>query len=80
MVVISILNAADDSLSMKLNLELIPLLLKSVVNYVETHIISMSLLFFIAVERMALLPDTYIMYMYLLPLLDVIGNHPYKSE
>ena len=80
MVVISILNAADDSLSMKLNLELIPLLLKSVVNYVETHIISMSLLFFIAVERMALLSYTYIMYMYLLPLLDVIGYHPYQSE
>ena len=54
MVVMAILKAIDDSLSIIWNPELIPRILNSVVNYVKDCIIQLSLLFFIAVVRIAL--------------------------
>ena len=59
MVVIAISNGVDASLPMKWNLVLIPRILKSVVNSVESRIIYLSLLFFIAVLRMVLQLCTY---------------------
>ena len=61
MVVIIIFIVVYASLSMKCNPKLIPQLFKSSVNSVKAHIISLSLLSFIAVVRMALKSHTYIM-------------------
>ena len=77
---LTIFNAADASITMKWNPEFIPRIFKSVVNYVKSRIISFSLLFFIAVFRMALQSYTYIIYIALFPFLDVIGNHQHKLE
>ena len=54
MVVIAILKAAHDSLSMKWNTGLIPWIFNSPVNSVRACVISLSLLFFIAVVMMPL--------------------------
>ena len=43
-------------------------------------IISLSLLFFIYIARISLKSYTYIMYMYLFPLLDVMGKRLHRSE
>ena len=58
---IVIFNTADDSLSMKWKPGLILQLFKSAVNLVKARIISLSLLFFIAVVSMELQPYTYIL-------------------
>ena len=68
------------SLSMKWDLGLIPQFLKSVANSVKYRIISLSLLFFVKVVRMTLQSYTYMTYMYLFLLLDVIGKRPHKLE
>ena len=72
MAVRTIFNAVDASLSMIWNPGLIQRHFISVVNDVKARIISLSFVLFIAVFRMALESYTYITYMYLLPLLDVI--------
>ena len=80
MEVIVIFKAIDASLSMKWNHGLIPRLLKSSVNDVKSLIVSLSLLFFVAVFRMVLQSYTYITYMYLLPLIEVVGERALRSE
>ena len=59
---------------------LIPRLFKSSVNYMKAPIIYLSLLLFISVIRMALQSYTYMTYMYLFPLFDVVGKRPHRSE
>ena len=54
MVIIVIFKAVDASFSMRWKHGLIPRLFKSSVNDVKAFIVSLSLLFFIAVVRMAL--------------------------
>ena len=61
-VVIFIFKALGSSLSMKCRPGLIPRLFKSSVNYVKYRIISLSLLFFVAVFRMVLQSYTYMTY------------------
>ena len=80
MVVIVSFKAVYASLSMKLKPWLIPHIFKSSVNDVKSLIIYLSLLFFISVVRMALQSYTYITYMYLLPLLEVVGKCTHRSE
>ena len=80
MVEIVSFKAVDDLSSMKWKPGWIPWIFKSSVKYVKALIISLSLLFFISVVRMALQPYTYITYMYLLPLLEVVGKRPHRSE
>ena len=60
MVVIVRFKAVDDSLSMKWKPGWIPQIFKYSVKYVKALIVSLSLLFFIAVVRMVLQPYTYI--------------------
>ena len=50
------------------------------VSSVKARIIYMSVLLFISVVRMVLQSYTYMTYMYLSPLLDVVGKHPHRSE
>ena len=80
MEVIVIFKAVDDSLSMKWKPWLILQLFNSLVNSVKAHIISLSLIFFIAVVRMALQSYTYITYIYLFPLLEVLRKCLHRSE
>ena len=80
MVIVAILKSVDASLSMKWIPGLILQLYKSVVNSMKSHIISLSLILFVAVFRMALQSYTYMKYMYLFPLLDVMGKRPHRSE
>ena len=77
---VDIFNAVDASFSMKWNPGLILRLFKSVVNYVKACIISLSIIIFVIVFRMVLQSYTYITYMYLFSLLDIIGKRPHKSE
>ena len=80
MVGIVILKAVGASLSMKWNPGLIPWIFKSSVNYANACIISFSLLFFINAVRRALQSYTYMTYMYLFTLLDVVGKGLHRSE
>ena len=73
MVFNAILNYVDDLLSMKWNPGLIPRPFKYVVAFMKVRIISLSLLFLVSVVRMALQSYTYITWIYLFPLLVVIG-------
>ena len=80
MSVIVSFKSVDASLSMKWKPGLIPRIFKSSVNDVKAIIISLSLLLFISVVRMALHLYTYITYMYLFSLLEVVGKRPHRSE
>ena len=80
MVLISVFKAVDASLPMKWNPGLIPQIFKSVANSVRSRIISLSHILFIAVVSMVLQSYTYMNYMYLFPLLDVIGKCPHILE
>ena len=80
MVVIVILKAIDYSLSMTWNYGLIPHLFQSSVNSVKDRIISMSLLFFVAVVRITLKSYSYIMCIYSFSLFDVVGTRQHRSE
>ena len=55
-------------------------LFKSSVDSVKARIISLSLLFLIAIINMELQSYTYMTYMYLFPLFDVVGKRPHRSE
>ena len=74
------IKSVDASLSMKWKPGLIPRRFKSSVNDVKDIIIYLSILFFIAVVSMALQYYTYITYMYLFPMLEVVGKRPHRSE
>ena len=63
---------------MKCNPGLILHLLKYSVNHVKALIISLSLLLFIDVVMMALQSHTYMMYMYVFTLLDVVGKRSHR--
>ena len=80
MEVIVIFKFVDASLSMKWNPGSIPRLLKSSVNSVKAFIIYLSLLVFIDLVSMELKSYTYMTYMNLFTLLEVVGNrtHIYK--
>ena len=80
MVVISIFKAVDDSLSKKWNPGLILWIFKSVVNFVKSRIISLSLIFFVAVVSMELQSYKYMTYMYLFPLIGVMGKRMDRFE
>ena len=80
MIVIVIFKAVGASLSMKCNPGLILQLFKSVVNSEKYRIISLLLLLFIAVARMTLQQYTYMKYMSLFILLDVMGKRLHRSE
>ena len=79
-VIIVRFKAVDDSLSMKWKPGWINRLLKLFVKDAKALIIYLSLLFFIAVVRMELQSYTYIKYMYILPLLEVVGKCLHRSE
>ena len=49
-------------------------------NSVKARIISLTLLLFISVGRMVLKSYTYMTYIYLFNLLDVMGKRPHRSE
>ena len=80
MVVIVRFKAVYALLSMKWKPGLIPRLFKSPVNDVKALIITLSLLLFISIVRMALNPYTYITYMYLFPLIELVGKRPHRYE
>ena len=80
MVVIAILKYVDASFSMRWNSGLIPQLFKSIVNYVKSRIISLSILFFVDVVRMTLQVYTFMAYMCLFTLLNVMGKCPNRSK
>ena len=80
MVVIFIFKAVDASLSMKWKPGLIPRLFKSSVKSVKARIISLSLLLLIYVVSMKLPTYTYMTWVYLFPLLDVVGKLTHISE
>ena len=80
MVAIIIFKDFDASLFIKWNHGLILQLFKYSVSSVNARIIYMSVLLFISVVRMVLQSYTYMTYMYLSPLLDVVGKHPHRSE
>ena len=77
---IAILKAFDASFSFKWDPGLILRIFKSSVNYVEARIISLSLLFFFSVVSIASQSYTYMMKMYLFPILDMIGKRLHRSE
>ena len=79
-VVIVIFKAVDASFYMKWNPGLIPRISKSSVNYVKYCILSLSLLLFIVVVKISLKSYKYMNWMYLFPLLDVMGKLPHISE
>ena len=80
MVVIVSFNAVDALLSMKWKPGMIPRLFKSSVNYVKSLIVSLSIQFFIYVVSMVLQSYTYITWVYLFPLLEVVEKRPYRAE
>ena len=82
MVVIFIFKAVDTLLFMKWKPGLIPQIFKSSVIDVKALIVSLSILFIIDIVRMVLQSYTYIiyLYMYLFPLLDVVGKIPHRYE
>ena len=80
MVIVAILKSVGDSFSMKYNHGLILWIFKSVVNYVKYHIIYLSLLLFVDFVRMPLQSYTYMTYMYLFPMLDVMRKSPHRYE
>ena len=80
MAVIARFKAVHASLSMKWKPGLIPRILKSSVYDLKALIIYLPLLLFVALVRMALQSYTYIKYMYLFPLTEVVGKLPHRSE
>ena len=80
MVGIYVFKAIDASLSMKWNPGLILCLFKYSVKSVKYCIISLSLLFFINVVGVEFQSYTYMTYIYLLPLIDVMGKSLHISE
>ena len=80
MVFIVSFKAVDNLLSMKWKPGWIPQTFKSSVKDVKALIISVSLLFFIAVVRMSLESYPYMTYIYLSPLIEVVGKRPHRSE
>ena len=80
MFVIVSFKAVDFSLSMKWKAGWIHRLFKSSFNGVKAFIISLSLLLFIDVVRMALQSYTYITYMYLPPLIEMVGKRLHIYE
>ena len=54
--------------------------LRYVYKLVSARIISLSLLFFIQSFRIVLQSYKHITYIYILPLFDVIGNHPHRYD
>ena len=80
MVVIVSFEAVDAYLSMKWITGWIPWIFKSSVKDVKYLIIYLSLLLFITVVKMELQSYTYISYMYLLLLLEVVGKRPHRYE
>ena len=65
---------------MKCKPRLVPRIFKYSVNAVKDIIISLSLPFFVDVVRMTLQSYTYITWMYLFPLLEVVGKHTHIYE
>ena len=80
MVVIVIFKDIDASLSIKCKPGLIPQIFESSVDSMKASIISFSPIFFVAVVIMELQSGTYVMYVYLFLLLDVVGKLPHISE
>ena len=80
MVVFAIFKYVGASLYMKWNRELIPRIFEYSVNSVKNCIISLSIILFVAVVRMALESYTYMMKIYLFTLLDVMGKRLHRSE
>ena len=79
-VVIFSFKVIDASFSIKWKPGWIPRIFKSSVNDVKALIISLSLLLFIDVVRMALQSYTYITYMYLPPLIEMVGKRLHRYE
>ena len=65
---------------MKYNPGFILWLFKSSAYSVNSHIVSLSLLLFIAVARMSSQSHTYMTYIYLFPLMYLVGNTSHISE
>ena len=80
MVIIVVFKYVDASLSMKWNPGIILRLFKCPVNSVKARIIYLSLIFFVAVFRMALQSYTCMTCMDVFPLLDVVRKRPHISE
>ena len=80
MVVIVILKGVDAALAIKWDSGFIPRVFKTSINSMKALIISFSLLFFVAVVRVELQSYTYITYIYLLPLIEVVGKLPHIYE
>ena len=72
MVEISILKSFDAAFSVKWNPGLILRLFQCVVHSMKVHIISLSLVLFVAFSSMALQSYTYMTHMYLFPLFYVM--------
>ena len=80
MVFIFRFKAVDASLSMEWKPGWIPRLFKSLIKDVKDLIISVSLIFLISVVRISLQSYAYMTWMYLFPLIDVVGKHLHRSE
>ena len=75
-----VFNAVDNLFSIICKRGLISCLFKSVPNSMKARIISLSLLFFIRAVSVLLQPYKYNTQMCILPLLDMVVNHPHNSD